>query len=389
MGGALRIKSHCFVNVNLLSTHPPLYSSSGCSRTIISVAVFFQSEMASLVRRDLPLQPYPKWKAGKMRFLEKWREDYRKGADWTIQHLYGNGVVFEPDEREEPITAIQLLFQRNGKAANDTKNIVSLRHVDGGKGRTEKDGGEVVYNIKAKEDLVTAIYVPCVPNNNEQDLPSKLSLDLGGSRCSTWFRNPSTGLFDGATTEEQDNTSSLSELLQLERREFHALFPEEVNHGDSNRRRIRQENAQRIALERLLNFERNELSCSAIRNCLASKRDTYMHTQSRFIGPYRGHDLWQRMVLLHPCIPSIAMAYTSINLVLDKKCDLVFETVDLHQRWRYDDGINPLLCTHTTGIYWTEEPVHAIAESLVPSVWLLHHGSTIRAFSPRKSAINV
>jgi hypothetical protein len=316
--------------------------------------------MAMHVRRDLPTRPGPKWQKQKVWMVGKYRALYRKTADWVIQNMYGSGITYETDHSDSCYDFITKWIETpKPESKAKGRNLVHLR-----KERSYPDKGrqEFRHTLSGYQDAVTAIYIPCTESSKQDgfttQIPNRLTLVINGTTMSTWYRNPATGLFDGATMEH-DMFTPLREFLDRENEDFRAIF-------DNNKTG----NAEITALERLLIYERTERL-----NQAQQGKDAFFHTQSAFIGPHEGYERWQRIVLIQPCMPQILLGHSSIDLFFDCETELLIEGVMFHDReQQYADKTeskdskqvsNPFLGTDLA-VLWIEEPERARAESESP-----------------------
>jgi hypothetical protein len=260
--------------------------------------------MASL-RLNLPTIAWPKWKDEDMERVNASRAQYQREAKWVSRELYGGGILFT---RDTPWDKAQARLDKIGP-----RNIgfLSCSRTYG------RDGCELPLDHFA--DIISAFYIPSC---SSEQLPNWIRLEYAGHTYSTWYRNPDTGLFDGVG--ECQLVGSLCEK------------------GSSG-------------------FSTLHHSRRAMDNITKS----FVHTQDTFIGPYEGHERWQRLVLIQPCIPKMKLNSHQFRLIFDRPTDVIAECVELDEYWRSSET-NPLLHPKRDFVGWLEVPEYAIQQSPGP-----------------------
>jgi hypothetical protein len=266
--------------------------------------------MTFLLNRNFPDLEH--WPAGG---AMKCRESYEQMTEWVMKHLYGSSILCA-NEQEDIDTALER-----------TVGECSLRNNLGPKlpPQTE-DAWKIVLEFKKGDDdrwvelkgpyPITAIYVPVTPYrytiNGSMDASDPICTEMKLQiqyRNFYWFRKPETGLFhSNGRCNSRTNSASLRELVLDESRNFTNDFSPTYQQG-----------AENIMLKRLLLRERNDLGTEQNIKTLP-----FIHTQDEFIGPFLGHDRWQRIVLLHPCLP--ALTNIPAYLAFDIPIDILVET---------------------------------------------------------------
>jgi hypothetical protein len=261
--------------------------------------------MASLIHLELPRSAFsPRVPSSQ---IDNLCAGYRMTADWARRNMYGAAVTFINDSHPdlEYGEGLPMVYPKYTTSHLDpiADHYVSL---------------EVINRCGQKIDLstawpITAIYVPVIrPHEGlvDDDILQRFHMYFPEQYGSTtWYRNKDTGLF--STVGEYTLAKSLPTLLNDEQIGF-----------KNDWLSLNGRHAENTMTDRLLKLERITSHPVGV----SDELPPFLHTQSHFIDSYMAHELWQRIVLVHPFIPKLGTRkYVCVSLFGDHPTDILVE----------------------------------------------------------------